>query len=125
MNWLDDELRTLLRRKEPPEGFAERVLARMEVAASRPDAIRLPRRTPFRRSWIAWAAGVAACLILAISFVRYRRYQHQRAEAELASQQATIALRIASTQLNRALQQAQQVTQQALAGKSKKEMERL
>lgn len=123
MNRLDDELRMLLGRKEPPEGFAERVLARMEVATSRPNAIPLPRRTPFRRSWIAWAAGIAACLLLAISFVRYRRYEHHRAEAELASQQATIALRIASSQLNRALQQAQEVTWEALALKTKNQLE--
>lgn len=125
MNRLDDELHMLLGRKEPPEGFAERVFARMEAVPSRLNVNPQRRRTVFQKSWVGWAAGIAACLILAISFVWYRRYQHQRANAALASQQATMALRIASSQLNRALQQAQEVTREALAVNSKKQMERL
>lgn len=123
MNWLDDELRTLFRRKQPPEGFAERVLARMETANAKP---RQRRVDPLRQSWVRWVAVVAtACLLLAIGLVQHQRHQRLRAEADWASQQATMALRIASTQLNMALEQAQQVTEQALTVKSKKRMERL
>ena len=52
---MDNELKAALRRKEPPEGFTERVLAATDRdgVASRP-----PRR--------AWRAAVAAALLLAI-----------------------------------------------------------
>lgn len=123
MNWLDDELRTLLQRKEPPEGFAERVLARVEVAPSRLNVIPRRRRTLFYKSWVGWVAAAAACLILAFGFVWHQREQRTRAEAELASQQAAMALRIASSQFNIALQQAAQVTQQALDLKTKNQSE--
>lgn len=123
MNWLDDELRTLLQRKEPPEGFAERVLARVEVAPSRLSVIPPRRRTLFRKSWGGWVAAAAACLILAFGFVWHQRDQRRRAQADLASQQAVMALRIASSQFNRALQQAQEVTWEALALKTKNQLE--
>lgn len=123
MNWLDDELRTLLQRKEPPEGFTERVLARVEVAPSRLNVPPPRRRTLFQKSWIGWVAAAAACLILAFGFVWHQRDQRRRAQAEFASQQAAMALRIASSQFNMALQQAAQVTQQALALKTKNQSE--
>ncbi|MGH9444462.1 MAG: hypothetical protein ACRD3O_01815 [Terriglobia bacterium] len=133
MKGLDDELRSLLRRKEPPEGFAERVLARVEAANARLNfarpggaRFRRPRMGPLgRMGWMGWIAAAAACLLLAISLVRYQRHQRTRAEADLAGQQATVALHIASAQLTMALRQAQQITERALAAESKGRKEQL
>ena len=60
---MDNELRNALRREEPPEGFAERVLAKVPA--------RRPGRSRF--SYVA----VAATLILALLFgdMEWRREQ--------------------------------------------------
>ena len=94
----DDELRTVLKRQEPPEGFVERVLAR----AQSPAAIRLPS---WRERWGGWlipgrrpawvAVGVVAAMLLVASGVEYRRRQ-----GELAKQQVMLALEIAGSKLN-------------------------
>lgn len=119
MNWLDDELRMVFRHKEPPEGFAERVLKTANSNSM------WQRRALLRPSWMGWVAVAAACLLLVIVLVVHQRHQRRLDEADLAGQQATMALRIVSTQLNMAFEQAQQVTEQALVVKSKRRMERL
>jgi hypothetical protein len=95
----DDELKAALKRREPPEGFAERVLARTQS----PAATRLPSwrerwgwwLIPGRRpSWVT--AGVIAALLLVASGVEY---QHRR-QGELAKQQVMLALEIAGSKLN-------------------------
>ena len=93
----EDELRAALKRREPPDGFAERVLAR----AQSPQAARLPS---WRERW-AWlipggrpvwvTAGVVAAMLLVASGVEYRRRQ-----GELAKQQVMLALEIAGSKLN-------------------------
>lgn len=57
MNHLDDELRVALRRKEPPAGFAERVLDRLP--ATPPGVVRFPSR----RRHAPWMAVAAAALV--------------------------------------------------------------
>ena len=52
---LDDELKLALRRKEPPAGFTDRVLA----------AIERPAAVPVRRS--RWRAAAAAALLVALA----------------------------------------------------------
>lgn len=121
MNLLENELGKLLQRKEPPEGFAGRVLARMgtEPSQSSPDSQK--RRSLFPWSWRVWAAAAAACLILAVSSgVLEQRARHRQAEADLAGRQATLALEIASHQFNIAMQQAREATHQALAAATQK-----
>jgi negative regulator of sigma E activity len=94
----DDQLKAALKRREPPNGFAERVLARAQSPAAR----RLPSwrerwAWPILRPQQAWvAAGVAAAILLVTSGVRY---QHQR-QGELAKQQVMLALEIAGSKLN-------------------------
>ena len=95
----DEELKAALKRREPPAGFAERVLAR----AHSPAATRLPS---WRERWAGWltpgprqawlTAGVVAALLLVTSGVEYRR----RAQGELAKQQVMLALEIAGSKLN-------------------------
>jgi negative regulator of sigma E activity len=114
MNPLDEELKNLLKRREPPEGFAERVMVRIETE---------PRRlTPSQRvaalfwrpvlRWVAVAAVV--CVVAVAGIVRYEREQRLRAQAELASRQAIFALRFTNEEIEAALARAQHVTVRAL-----------
>jgi hypothetical protein len=96
MKPLEDELRSLLRRREPPEGFTDRVMERL---ARRP-----ARRPPFGRAWgrrwVQWAAVAAiVCLLVGAGLAKLQR----RREGEAARVQAMLALHIASAQLNGAL----------------------
>jgi hypothetical protein len=94
----DEELKAALKRREPPEGFAERVLAR----AQSPAATRLPswrERWTWLISgrWPVWVmAGVVAVIVLAPSSVEY----HRRTQGELAKKQVMLALEIAGSKLN-------------------------
>ena len=111
MKPLDDELRNLFKRKEPPEGFAERVVARLDAA---PPRLTLARRVSglYRRPMLRWVAAAAVvCAITVVGVARYERQQHIRAQAE----QAVQALEIASTELNAALEQAQRITVQTIS----------
>lgn len=113
MKPLDDELRSLLRRREPPEGFAARVLERMETSARERTGLRRPRPW-WRRPVLRWGLAVAACLLVALGVARHEHQRHARTQAEEASRQAMWALTLASDQLNSALEQAQRITVQAL-----------
>ncbi len=114
MKPLDDQLRDLMRRREPPQSFVERVMARIETEP--------PRMTPaqrisasFWRPMLRWVAVTAVvCLVAVVSVVRYERQQRLRAQAEQAGQQAMLALRITNEEINAALERAQHVTARAL-----------
>lgn len=112
MKRLEDELRTLLRRKQPPEAFAGRVMERIRAEASNASFHRVddPRRKPSA----GWIAAIAACVILTISAAWLHRTRSEHSKAELASKQATVALRIASSEFNVALRLARQETEQSL-----------
>jgi hypothetical protein len=114
MKPLDDELRNLLRRKEPPAGFAERVMARLETAPLR---LTIGQRVSAFIGWpvLRWAAAAAAvCIVAVAGIVRYQHQQQMRAQAERASQQAILALRITNEEIEAALERAQLVTVRAL-----------
>jgi hypothetical protein len=91
---LEAELRQALQRREPPEGFAERVLQRAESAP--PLRAQVPR---FRLLWPAAALAAATALVLSISS-EYRAVQERQTQEEQAGQQVIQALRIASEELN-------------------------
>ena len=78
---LEDQLRSALRRENPPAGFAGRTVARAQSTA--------PKR-------LMWATGIAA--MLAIGFVA--QFEYRQMQAERAGREAVIALRIASEKLN-------------------------
>ena len=89
MSRLDDELRAALGREEPPSGFAERLLARAEEERAR-SWWSLPR--------LRWAAGLAACLLLAGGGL-VERERRVRVRGELAKQQVMLALGITGSKL--------------------------
>ncbi len=114
MKPLDDELRNLLRRKEPPEDFEERVMARLE---SMPPRLTLAERLSafYRRPMLRWVVVAAVvCVVAVASIVRYQRQQRMRAQAEQASREAILALRITNAEIDAALERAQHVTLRAL-----------
>jgi hypothetical protein len=106
MKNLDDQLKHVLRREDPPEGFAERVLKRIEVpaptkpiamAAMRRPAVRRPRAQGYR-----FAAAAAMLIAIGGGAVEYRSVQRRRAEraaGEAASAQVVLALEIAGAKL--------------------------
>lgn len=101
MKDLENELRSALRRREPPPGFSERVLAQIDAAPAPKARWRLALASLFRMPSFRWAAtGVAACLLLTLGALHYRRVKQERAAGEAAKAQVMQALRIASKKLN-------------------------
>ncbi len=102
MNRLEDELRNAMRREEPPEGFAGRVLARVhEKKQSAWTGI-------FSSRSLRWALAGAMCLALMVAGVEYKRAQDERARGEAAKQQLMLALRITADKLQLAQEKVQQ-----------------
>jgi len=91
---LEDQLKEALRREEPPEGFAERVIR--QAGPARAQFREKPRKPRFR--WWTWpaVATVAATMAMSVA-VEYRRAQ----EAE-AGRQAILAIQIVAEELNMA-----------------------
>ncbi len=114
MKPLDDELRDLMRHQEPPEGFAERVMARIEAE---PRRLTPQQRvsTLFWRPMLRWVAVAAVVSVVAVGGIsRYERQKRMQAQAERASQQAMLALRITNAEIYAALERAQHVAMRAL-----------
>jgi hypothetical protein len=92
----EQELRTSLRAVPAPDGFADRVLARVE-ALPRNDPAPWPVRTirnPILRG------AIAAALLLSVGVGGYMEHQRERQIAgEHARQQVLLALRITSSTL--------------------------
>lgn len=101
MSRWDDALRQALRREEPPEGFAARVMRR--VSAEAPPAPVQPGladrlRNAFRLPRLRWATAFAA-VALAVGAVQYRDALERRAQGERARDQVMMALRITGDKL--------------------------
>jgi len=105
MRNLDDELKNVLRRVEPPAGFADRVVRRTTVQPSaRPFELVTGTRTTARRPPSVWYrfAAAAALLVALGGAVEYRQLQQERAErlaGEAAKEKVVLALHIASSKL--------------------------
>jgi hypothetical protein len=108
MKPLEDELKSALRRVEPPAGFAERVLAQARQQAESKSGFAERLRSLFRPRALRWAAAFTTACVLVLAAVRYREYQQARIQGERASTQARQALRIASAKLNAVLKDAAQ-----------------
>jgi hypothetical protein len=88
MNW-EQALRGALRRREPPPGFAERVLER----TSRQAAVVVRRPS---RPWLRWCAVAASLTLLVAGGYQYREH---RLRGEEARDQLLEALRVTETKL--------------------------
>jgi hypothetical protein len=105
-NEIDEQLKRALRRLEPPEGFADRVLARFQTQTS-----------PTQRSiWTLWRmpslrwAAVAALVAVAVTGIGYQLHERQEeAEAMVAKQQVMLALRITGSKLRVAKQRVKSI----------------
>jgi len=101
MNDLEKQLRSAMRRCDPPAGFAERVMAHLDQ-----DADRDSQRQPASWSWwmkLRWAVIPALAAILVFGFW-FRGYEQRRQEKEAlaAKQQVMLALRITGNKLRMA-----------------------
>jgi len=90
---LENKLGEVLKREDPPAGFAERVLART-----------LEKRQTVRTglyAWRGWRWGLAGALLLALATagIEYRQAREQKIRSEAAKEQLLLALRIAGDQL--------------------------
>jgi len=97
MREFEDELRSALRRQEPPAGFADRVLART----------RHNKGGPRHRSWVA--AAIAAGLLLSLGGFEYRQYEGRKAKRELL-----LALEIAGSKLSIAQEKISHLSQRTI-----------
>jgi hypothetical protein len=102
MNHLDDLLRNALRRRDPPAGFAERVMAsaRAEVPSRDREGAEV---RPGPRHWFAfpgwkWAAAAAICALVVGGAVIDHRARAD-ARRELARRQFVLALQITGDKL--------------------------
>jgi hypothetical protein len=91
MDWLEQELKGALARKDPSEDFASRVMRRAE----RPAVV-------YR--WPRWLAAAAAVIVLAGAGLGYREYR-----GEMAKEQVMRAFQIASVKVNRIQTQVREV----------------
>jgi len=81
MNKLDEELKIALRREEPSADFAHRVLAQVRGLPPPKRGWRQSLLTLLRPPKVIWlAAGVAACLLIAIGVRGLRAYEHSTVE---------------------------------------------
>ena len=126
MHFSEDDLREALKRKEPGEGFTQRVMARVNQAQPGNKTVLAKKPNGAFLSWLthrpAWAMALAAMLLLAfgIGGYQYSEYRHAeemriararqqqlQQEAERARDQAIMALEIARAKMNHVLQHAQ------------------
>ena len=117
MDRLEDALREALRRKAPPEGFAERVLARHAAPAPKPgpwEAFRLWFQLPSPR----WAAAAALTVVLLAGY-QYTVEQRRRAQGEAAREQVLLALRITADKVEYARAKVQRVLAPPAGGATK------
>ena len=110
MSRLEDDLRQALSRQEPPDGFAERVLARVQAEQSRPGVWdRLSGW--FRMPALRLATVVALCMVLAIG-IGFEQQRRTREQGEAAKQKLMLALRITSSKLQTARTAVHSITEE-------------
>ena len=98
---LEDELIEALRRKQPPPGMVERVIARID---SREASAPSPSFWHAHWSGLRLAISLVVIVAIGIGLVRQRETRRERQRAEFATRQLMTALQIASETLNDARQ---------------------
>lgn len=118
MTRFEDELKNALRRQEPPDGFADRVLARAAEQGSRQvkpswsDSWLRIFAQPFApANLLRWAVVATVAVALVAGGVHYRnvQVQRERAQGEAAKARLLLALRIAGTKLQLAKARVDQI----------------
>jgi hypothetical protein len=104
MNQFERDLRESLRRRDPPPGFAEKVLSRTRESETRHTA----------RPWLAAAAAV----VLIIGGGIFVEQQRRQAEDEKAKEQLMVALRITSGKLRDVQERLSTIQQRAVQRQS-------
>src|SRR4029077_18668529 len=127
MKPFEDELHRALRRRDPPPGFASRVMARVERQAAAKVRFAWLWRLRTRLwswggegSWKRSAAWAAAMLALAVSVVAWRqhRIREEQRQGELARAQVMEALHVASIKLHRVRSRVRNATKDGGQGSS-------
>lgn len=97
----EQELTCAMRQVAPPDGFAERVMARVQESDPVSGRVLMMKLRP--QVWIR--GTIAAALLVGIFFAEEAHIRHQREEAELAQKQFEVAMRITDRTLQHARQQ--------------------
>jgi hypothetical protein len=97
---LEHDLKHALRRESPPDGFAQRVMQRLDHA----DEADAPRRRPVW--WRAAAASVTLGLLLG-GYATHKAVEHRRGEH--AKEQVLEAMRITSEKMRYAQQEVRAI----------------
>jgi hypothetical protein len=101
MKRLEDELRNALRRRQAPQGLAERVISRIGVQAPRGGSRWGKYASFFHLPKMVWCVvAVVTCLAVFLGIAQYRSYQKTRTEGELAKSQLMLALKITGQKLS-------------------------
>lgn len=98
-NSFDDVLKGALRRQEAPEGFADRVMARVAAQNSNQQPARRDSWLSFFTQPIVRWAALAAFATAMIVGVRFYEVHRERAQGEAAKQRLMLALRVAGSKL--------------------------
>ena len=107
MSKWEDALRNALRREDPPDGFAQRVMAKVEARHAASGAWS-GLAWVFHGPRLRWATALAS-IALVIGGLDYWRWRDERAQGERAKQQVMLALRIAGGKLRLAQARVQRV----------------
>ena len=94
---MDDALKSALRRQDAPDGFADRVLARVAMQ-NQPPVRRDSWLSLFTQPIVRWAA-LAAVATAMIAGVHVYNVHREQAKGEAAKQRLMLALRVAGSKL--------------------------
>ena len=100
---IDKHLRSALRTVDPPEGFADRVLARLDADSETSRVVPLRPRLMLRRYWYSGAA-LAASVVFAVMAIDRLEGERREREGLEARRQLLEALRVTSEKLDIAYQ---------------------
>ena len=104
---LEHELQQALKRKSPPRGFDQRVLARIASG----DTAQLPARpSPWSRRLLPLAASLALVFGGTYYLAQQQRQAHQ-AQTERAARDVVLALQIASEKVSAVQLKVQEINQ--------------
>jgi len=99
MSWIEDRLRDSLGRRQPSDGFADRVMERIKGVPAQP-AIQWPRGAPPRWRSLWWNfAAIAACLAMLITGGLLERQRQQREREKEEAAQVFAALQLTAGKL--------------------------